>query len=127
MISQFLPDVNQFFSCYRAPMLPGYFIYPAEQVSGAYRIRVRVRYGTGTYRVRHMTYWTQSNTFCIKYFNLYDNKIINSDNKNSQQCQMTSRTSRRIDLQQDDQQNNPMFLPILAYLSMVSTHQNIQK
>jgi hypothetical protein len=34
------------------PMLLGYFIYPAEQVPGAYRVRVRVGYGTGTYRVR---------------------------------------------------------------------------
>jgi hypothetical protein len=33
-------------------MLPGYFIYPAEQVPGAYRVRVRVGYGTGTYQVR---------------------------------------------------------------------------
>jgi hypothetical protein len=38
-------------------MLPGYFIYPAEQVPGAYRERVRVGYGTGTYRVRHVAYW----------------------------------------------------------------------
>jgi hypothetical protein len=36
-------------------MLPGYFIYPAEQVPGAYQ--VRVGYGTGAYRVRHVAYW----------------------------------------------------------------------
>jgi hypothetical protein len=38
-------------------MLPGYFIYPAEQVPGVYRVWVRVGYGTGTYRVRHVAYW----------------------------------------------------------------------
>jgi hypothetical protein len=38
-------------------MLPRYFIYPAEQVPGAYRVRVRVGYSTDTYRVRHVAYW----------------------------------------------------------------------
>jgi hypothetical protein len=36
-------------------MLPGYFIYPAEQVPGTYRVQVHVGYGTGTYWVRHVT------------------------------------------------------------------------
>jgi pyrrolidone-carboxylate peptidase len=37
-------------------MLPGYFIYPAEQVLGTYWVQVRVGYGTGTYWVRHVMY-----------------------------------------------------------------------
>jgi hypothetical protein len=32
-------------------MLPRYFIYSAEFISGAYRIRVRAQYSIGTYRI----------------------------------------------------------------------------
>jgi hypothetical protein len=38
------------------PMLLTYFIYSAEQVSDVYRVRVRVGYVIGTYRVRHVAY-----------------------------------------------------------------------
>jgi hypothetical protein len=38
------------------PMLSGYFIYPVEQVSDVYRVRICIRYDMGTYRVHHMVY-----------------------------------------------------------------------
>jgi hypothetical protein len=44
-------------------MLRGYFIYPAEQVPGAYRVRVRVGYGTGMPRG------------VLNYFNRFDRPI----------------------------------------------------
>jgi hypothetical protein len=44
-------------------MLPGYFIYPAEQVSGAYRVRVRIGYVPGTPRG------------VLNYFNRFDRPI----------------------------------------------------
>jgi hypothetical protein len=44
-------------------MLPGYFIYPAEQVPGAYRVWVHVGYGTGTPRG------------VLNYFNRFDRPI----------------------------------------------------
>jgi hypothetical protein len=54
-------------SYYLYYMLLGYFIYPAEQVSGAYRVRVHVGYSTG--------YVPGTPRDVLNYFNRFDRPI----------------------------------------------------